>query len=74
MNFGPTDAEMQPGSRVIELLAVPWGVHRSGFAIRLPKATERRLNCQKAERAMGWPVAFCWSRLVQWTSDWLLGT
>ncbi len=72
-NFGPTDADMQPVSRVVELLAAPWGV-RSAW-VRDPvayphEAMELRLNSQKAERALGWRSRLPLETALEWTSDW----
>jgi CDP-glucose 4,6-dehydratase len=72
-NFGPTDADMQPVSRVVELLAVPWGVRSAWIrdtAAYPQEAMELRLNSQKAERALGWRSRLPLVTALKWTSDW----
>lgn len=72
-NFGPTDADMQPVSRVVELLAAPWNVSPSWVrdAAEYPhEAMELRLNSQKAERALGWQGRLPLATALGWTSDW----
>jgi CDP-glucose 4,6-dehydratase len=72
-NFGPTDADMQPVSRVVELLAVPWGVRSAWVRDTAPyplEALELRLNSQKAERALDWRGRLPLVTALDWTSDW----
>lgn len=72
-NFGPTDADMQPVSRVVELLAAPWGVRSAWVrdSAEYPhEAMELRLNSQKAERALGWQGRLPLAMALGWTSDW----
>ena len=72
-NFGPTNADMQPVSRGVELLAIPWGV-RLG-RVRDPaayphEAMELRLNSQKSKCALGWRRRLPLLTALDWTSDW----
>ena len=72
-NFGPIDADMQPVSRVVELLAAPWGVQSAWVrdAAAYPhEATELRLNSQKAECALDWRGRLPLVTALGWTSDW----
>jgi CDP-glucose 4,6-dehydratase len=72
-NFGPTDADMQPVSRVVELLATPWGVQSAWIrdSAEYPhEAMELRLNSQKAERALDWRGRLPLATALGWTSDW----
>jgi CDP-glucose 4,6-dehydratase len=72
-NFGPTDADMQPVSRVVELLAAPWGVRPAWVrdtAAHPHEAMELRLNSQKAQRALGWQGHLPLATALGWTSDW----
>jgi CDP-glucose 4,6-dehydratase len=77
-NFGPTDADAQPVSRVVELLAAPWGVQLASAwvrdsAIYPHEAMELRLNSQKSERALGWRGRLPLATALDWTSDWFRG-
>jgi CDP-glucose 4,6-dehydratase len=72
-NFGPTDADMQPVSRVVELLAQPWGVASAWVRdVRTypHEAMELRLSSQKAERTLGWRGRLSLKTALEWTSDW----
>ncbi len=72
-NFGPADSDMQPVSRVVELLAKPWGVQPAWIrdSARYPhEAMELRLSSQKAERALGWSGRLPLETALEWTSDW----
>ena len=72
-NFGPSDADMQPVSRVVELLAVPWAVQSAWVrdtAAYPHEAMKLRLNSQKAERALGWRGRLPLVTALEWTSDW----
>jgi CDP-glucose 4,6-dehydratase len=64
---------MQPVSRVVELLAAPWGVQSAWIrdSAEYPhEAMELRLNSQKAERALGWQGQLPLATALGWTSDW----
>jgi CDP-glucose 4,6-dehydratase len=72
-NFGPPDADMLPVSRVVELLAAPWGVRSPWVrdSAEYPhEAMELRLNSQKAERALGWRGRLPLPTALEWTADW----
>lgn len=72
-NFGPSDADVQPVSRVVELLAAPWGVQSAWVrdsAAYPHEAMELRLNSQKAQRALGWRARLPLATALEWTSDW----
>jgi CDP-glucose 4,6-dehydratase len=72
-NFGPTDADMQPVSRVVELLAAPWGVRQAWIrdtAAYSHESMELRLNSQKAERVLAWRGRLPLKTALEWTSDW----
>ena len=72
-NFGPADADMLPVSRVVELLAIPWGAQSAWVhdkATYPHEAMELRLNSQKAERALRWRGRVPLIRALEWTSNW----
>ena len=72
-NFGPTDADMQPVARVVELLAAPWGVQPPWVrdTVAHPhEAMELRLSSNKAERSLGWQGRLPLATALGWTSDW----
>ena len=60
-------------SRVVELLAAPWGVQSAWVrdAAAYPhEAMELRLNSQKAECALDWRGRLPLVTALGWTSDW----
>lgn len=72
-NFGPTDADSQPVSRVVEQLAIPWGIREPWIrdtATYPHEAMELRLNSQKADRALGWTGRLPLRMALEWTADW----
>jgi CDP-glucose 4,6-dehydratase len=72
-NFGPTDADMQPVSRVVELLSAPWGVRSPWVcdsAAHPHEAMELRLSSEKAVRSLGWQGRLPLATALGWTSDW----
>jgi CDP-glucose 4,6-dehydratase len=72
-NFGPADEDSQPVSRVVELLAVPWGVQSPWVrdTVAHPhEAVELRLNSQKAKSLLGWQGRLPLATTLAWTSDW----
>lgn len=75
-NFGPADADMQPVSRVVELLAASWGVRPAWVqdtATYPHEAMELRLNSQKANRELDWYGRLSLEMALSWTSDWFRG-
>jgi len=72
-NFGPADADSEPVYRVVEQLAVPWGVQSSWMRDTLAyphEAKELRLNSQKAEDVLGWQGRLPLVTALEWTSNW----
>jgi CDP-glucose 4,6-dehydratase len=72
-NFGPADEDMQPVSRVVELLSAPWGVRPCWVcdsASHPHEAMELRLSSQKAERALHWRGRLALPTALAWTADW----
>lgn len=72
-NFGPADGDMQPVSRVVELLAAPWSVPSAWIqdtATYPHEAMELRLNSQKANRELDWRGRLPLETALSWTSDW----
>jgi CDP-glucose 4,6-dehydratase len=72
-NFGPADEDSRPVSRVVELLAVPWGVQSPWVrdTVAHPhEAVELRLNSQKAKSLLGWQGRLPLATTLAWTSDW----
>jgi CDP-glucose 4,6-dehydratase len=72
-NFGPSDADMQPVSHVVEVLSRPWSV--SPAWVRDPAAhpheeMELRLNSQKAIRELRWVCRLPLDTALAWTAEW----
>jgi len=72
-NFGPSEEDMQPVSRVVAVLAEHWGLGQSW--VRDPAAhpheeLELRLNSQKANRELSWTPRLSLDQSLAWTADW----
>jgi CDP-glucose 4,6-dehydratase len=75
-NFGPPDTDMQPVSRVVEILARPWGIDPAWVLdgrAHPHEEMELRLNSQKAMRALGWSTRLPIDAALTWTAEWFRG-
>jgi CDP-glucose 4,6-dehydratase len=72
-NFGPSDADMQPVSHVVEVLAQHWGVGQPWVPdpVAHPhEESELRLSSQKATRKLHWTPKLPLEQALTWTADW----
>jgi CDP-glucose 4,6-dehydratase len=72
-NFGPSDADMQPVARVVEILAEHWGwkepwVQSAGSYAH--EEMDLRLNSQKANRELHWTPRLPLPDALAWTAEW----
>ena len=74
-NFGPPDSDMQPVSRVVEVLSTGWGIHPAWVPATdtYPRETaELRINSEKAVRELNWTRKLPLDSALAWTADWFL--
>jgi CDP-glucose 4,6-dehydratase len=72
-NFGPSDADMQPVSHVVEVLARPWGINPAWVrdpGVHPHEEMELRLNSQKAIRELRWVCRLPLDTALAWTAEW----
>jgi CDP-glucose 4,6-dehydratase len=72
-NFGPSDADMQPVSHVVEVLSRPWRSNPAWVcdARSHPhEEMELRLNSQKASRELRWRPRLPLEVALEWTGEW----
>lgn len=75
-NFGPTDVDTQPVSRVVEMLAGYWGEGnpwRRDPDNHPHEESDLRLNSQLANRELNWRGRLSLEHALGWTADWYRG-
>ena len=75
-NFGPSDSDMLPVSRVVELLAAHWNVDEPWTldpGSHPHEEAHLRLNSQLAHRDLGWRTRLTLEQALAWTARWYQG-
>ncbi len=75
-NFGPSEEDVEPVVRVVEMLAEPWGVQPAWVrdsANHPHEAMELSVNARKANRDLGWHCRLPLATALSWTSGWFRG-
>jgi len=72
-NFGPADADTQPVSRVVEMLASHWNIKQIWVRDSGSHPHEEMallLNSQKSRRDLGWACRLPLALALEWTATW----
>ena len=75
-NFGPADEDMQPVSRVVELLGEHWGQSKPWVrdpGQHLHEEADLRLNSQLSNRELRWRGKLGINEALAWTAQWYKG-
>jgi len=75
-NFGPSDADACPVSRVVESLGALWRIERPWVrdeAVHAPEEQQLRLDVSKAAQVLGWRCELPIDEALQWVAAWYRG-
>ena len=75
-NFGPSDSDSFPVSRVVETLGALWRIERPWVrdgAVHAPEEQQLLLDVNKAAHLLGWRCRLPTDEALLWVADWYRG-